>query len=96
MKKAFSVIIFLSLSAIVQASEFKKNEPFKLKSTMTHYYGREKSAEAALWEDALAVCDELGDLMLNRLSEVIFSEDPKMHESHAEATFVCVRVGAGG
>ena len=96
MKKAFSIIIFLSVSAIVQASEYRRNEPFQLKSTVIHYYGREKSAEAGLWHQAFAICDELGDLLVNRLSEVIYIEDQKNSQTHAKATFICVQPGSGG
>lgn len=89
----------LSLSAIA-ATQYKKGVPFEIKGSMTHFYGGPKSAEANMWEKALSVCQELSEgenngLLLNRLSEVVFSEDSNA-SSNAEASFVCVPVGLGG
>lgn len=89
----------LSFSAMA-ATKYKKGVPFEMKGSMNHFYGGPKSAEANMWEKALSVCQELSEgenngLLLNRLSEVVFSEDNNA-SSHAHASFVCVPVGMGG
>lgn len=99
MKLKFGLMILFTAIA-TNASAYTVYEPFRLKYTMTHFYGGPKSAEAGLWADAINICNELGKngngLMLNRLSKVVLTEDKKMFSSIAEATFVCVPVGAGG
>lgn len=102
MKKLSQVIssafisLMLSLPAMA-ATHFRKGVPFEMKGSMTHFYGGPKSAEANMWENALGVCHRLSlgennGLLLNRLSEVVFSEDNNASSS-AQATFVCLPVG---
>lgn len=99
MKKLFSAIcLMLSLSAMA-STQYKKGEPFTIKGSVTHFYGGPKSAEANMWERALHVCHELSEgenngLILNRLSEVMFSEESNA-SSNASAIFVCVPSGFG-
>ena len=94
-------LMALFTAIATNASAYEVSKPFHIKYEMTHYYGGPKSAEAALWSMAFSICDELGkngnNLMLNRESEVVVTNDnEKKFSSTAEATFICVQVGAGG
>ena len=102
MKKLSQVISFVFISfmlslPVMATAHYRKGEPFEMKGSMTHFYGGPKSAEANMWKNALGVCHRLGQgenngLLLNRLSEVVFSEDNNA-SSNAQAMFVCLPVG---
>nr|BFD63123.1 hypothetical protein BdHM001_18040 [Bdellovibrio sp. HM001] len=49
----------LSISTLAHASEYKAHQPFKISATVSHFYGRTKTAEAALWADAFSFCEKL-------------------------------------
>lgn len=98
MKKYFAMLaLILALPSLAEIG-YEKEVPFLMIGSMTHFFGGPKSAEADMWAQALHVCDILTEgenntLMLNRLSEVRFSE--KNFTSFAEARFVCKPAGSG-
>ena len=99
-KMCFMLMSFMVSLSVMASTQYKKNLPFEMTGSMTHFYGGPKSAEANMWKNALRVCQELSEgennsLILNRLSEVVFSEDSNA-TSNASASFVCVPVGFGG
>lgn len=98
-KMCFMLMSFMLSLSVMASTQYKKGVPFEMTGSMTHFYGGPKSAEANMWENALRVCQELSEgenngLLLNRLSEVVFSEDNNA-TSNASANFVCVPVGFG-
>ncbi len=100
MKKLYCVFgagMMMALPVMAETN-FKIGEPFDMKGEITHFYGRDKSAEAILWSNALSVCAKLDEgrnqgLLLNRLSEVSIATVGST--SVAQAKFICVYVGNG-
>lgn len=90
----FITVLMSTTSAIASASP-SIGQSFEVIGQISKYYGGCKSAEAAMWSQALKFCDQIeSGLILNRESEVI-CETSKASVVSAKANFVCVAAGNG-